>query len=183
MFSENWPVSVQEHPGRWFNTIIKLLVYINAPLLGDFTSILQVGLNKWNNVQTVKTHKATGSCFFEKIGITSSGVSVLRQRRLIFDLLLYKVLTPFHGVKVMKPSNYVFDLEYEQLSIIRITQHSRSSKDISTTFKWSHSPKCTNLYHLRFAKYSSLWCVDGWCMAKINGFNWGFGWKRKKIYI
>lgn len=67
-FSENWPVSVQEHPGHRFNTIIKSLVYINAPLLGDFTSILQVGLNQrqWNNVQTVKTHKATGSCFFEK---------------------------------------------------------------------------------------------------------------------
>lgn len=60
-FSENWPV--QEHPGHRFNTIIKPLVYINAPLLGDFTSILQVGLNQrqWNNVQTVKTHKATGS--------------------------------------------------------------------------------------------------------------------------
>lgn len=165
-------MSVQEHPGHWFNTIIKSLGYINAPLLGDFTSILQVGLNQqqWNNVQTVKTHKATGLCFFEK-GITSSGFLFLRQHRLIFDLLLYKVLTPFHGVEVTKPSNYVFVLKYEQLSIIHFTQHSRSSKDISTTFKWSHSPKCTNLYHLRFAKYSSLWCVDGWCMVKINGFN------------
>lgn len=115
--------------------------------------------------------------------ITSSGGSVLRQHRLIFDLWLYKALTPFHGVKVTKPSNYVFELEYEQLSIIHFTQHSRSSKDISTTFKWSHSPKCTNLYQLRFAKYSSLWHADGWCMVKINGFNWGFGWKRKKIYI
>lgn len=172
-------------PGHRFNTIIKSLVYVNAPLLGDLTSILQVGLSQrlWNNVQTVKTHKATGSCFFEKPGTTSSGVSVLRQHRLIFDLLLYKVLTPVHGVKVKKPSDSVFELEYKQLSIIHFTQHSRSSKDISTTFKWPHSPECTNLYHLRFAKYSSLWCVDGWCVVKISGFNWGFGWKRKKIYI